>query len=99
MPEIKNAKIVGTFLGVKGDAPTATIMLQFERIRQIYGGFDFRVANQGMEFIYGVLQVAGKDRWEDLMGAAIRVDCDPERIYRIGHITEDVWFEMKGEGE
>jgi hypothetical protein len=40
-----------------------------------------------------VLRVVGVTKWEDIPGKYIRVDQDSGKVYRIGNIIKDEWFD------
>lgn len=104
MPETRNARIASTMLGVE-DHGILTCMLHLEcgGVGQGFGGYTFDEYGEndkarhgvafGMEFIRRVLKVVGVQKWEDLPGKYIRADADNSKVYRIGHITEDKWFD------
>jgi hypothetical protein len=46
-------------------------------------------------FIMRVLEVVGVDSWEKLPGKHVRVDSDWNKIYRIGNILQDNWFDVE----
>lgn len=48
-------------------------------------------------FIWRVLEVADVDEWDKLVGKTVRIDYDYEKIYRMGHILEDIWFDPSQE--
>lgn len=105
--EIKNAQIIATMLGVE-DHGIFTVMLSLDYggSGQGFGGWALdgkgeprggeRVGTAwGMEFIARVMRTVGVKKWEDLKGKFIRVDATDGRVYRIGHITKDLWFDPK----
>lgn len=49
----------------------------------------------GMEFIKSILDTVGVKAWEDLPGRNIRVKAENNKVYAIGNIIEDTWFEPK----
>lgn len=105
--EIKNAKIVSTMLGREDHGIlTALITLDFSSFKQAFGGYALdthdgkkRVGHEACgQFVMGVLEVVGVESWEDLKGKYVRVDMETGwngKILRIGHITEDKWFDPK----
>lgn len=93
MRTIKNAKIKSTFLGYEDHGiPTFFINLDYGGGGQSYGGYDLRY--YGIEIILEILKTLKADSWENLPDI-IRVDSDYEKIYRIGHIIEDQWLDVK----
>ncbi len=95
--EVKNAVIRGTHLGEEGHGiMTCYLRLAYgEHGGQSFGGYGFDniETNFGIEFIKSILKVVGVDNWESLIGKHIRVKADMSRIYAIGNIIKDDWFE------
>lgn len=50
----------------------------------------------GLEAMMRIMDVVGVDKWEDLKNHYIRVKSDGlgTRITKIGHITDDKWFDI-----
>lgn len=93
MRTIKNTKIVSTFLGIEDHGiPTFMINLDFGGARQGYGRYDLRY--YGIEIILEILKVLEVDSWENLSGV-IRADSDHDKIYKIGHIIKNQWFDVE----
>lgn len=106
-PEIKNATISSTMLGIEDHGiMTAFIHLDYGGSGQGFGGYGFdslkvpgdynsgRIGSVfGCEFIRRVLDVVGVEKWEDLKGKHIRVVSDWGKVYRIGNIIKDKWFD------
>ncbi len=94
--ETKNARITSTVLGIEDDGIlTASMFLDYGGTSQ---GFDLYSSGSsgsafGMAAIHKVLEVVGVHKWEDLPGTHIRVVSDVGKVYRVGHITEDKWFD------
>ena len=105
--EIRNAKIARTTLGYEDHGIlTCFLNLEWAGGGQGFGGYALdawrgpRDGNgrrwgtaYGCEFIARILNVVGVDAWEKLPGKYVRMDADFGKIYRIGHITDDKWFE------
>ena len=91
MKEIKNAKIINTTIGIEGHGIlTCWLHLEFDGAGQGFGGWDIRTnAGQWIEKILSTIEV---DNWEDLKGETIRVEADHGKIYKIGNIIKDKWF-------
>lgn len=104
MRSIKNARITRTFLGYE-DHGTLTLMitLDYGDASQGFGGYAFdgydeklkrRVHDaSSMRFIAEVLRVVGVDSYEELVGKHVRADADLVKVYRIGNLLKDDWFD------
>lgn len=42
--------------------------------------------------IYRIMQVAGVDSWDEVVGKTIRVKASWNSVHAIGHIVKDDWF-------
>ena len=100
----ENAIIDGTMLGREDHGiMTCFVYLKFNGSHQGFGGYGMDEWDEatkerqggafGMEFIIQVLKTIGVDNWEQLKGKHCRADHDWGKVYRIGHIIEDKWFE------
>jgi len=113
MGEIRNAKITGTTLGYEDHGIlTCFLHLDYGDSGQGFGGWTLdnpvkdsegkfinRVGTEaGMMFIKEVIDVLEVKSWEKLKGEYIRVECDHMKVYRIGHIIKDNWFDPKDIG-
>lgn len=108
-PKIENAKITSTTLGTEDHGIfSCMIYLEGESSSQGFGGYALdeysegknkRIGNgYGIDFIKGILEVAGATNWEDLKGKYVRVKRDGKwnsNILAIGHLIEDKWFDPK----
>lgn len=106
--EIKNARIESVSLGFEGHGIlTAFVNLNYGGSGQGFGGYGLdcwdgvsgkRIASVAAGyFIARVLEVVGVDAWEKLPGMSVRVECEWNRIHRLGHFLEDKWFDPSAE--
>lgn len=51
--------------------------------------------NYAGHFIYRILEIAGVEEWNGLVGKTIRVKHSRSAIYEIGHIVKNDWFNPK----
>jgi hypothetical protein len=92
MKEIKNAKITSTMLGFEDHGIlTCMLHLDYGGMNQGFGGYSLKY--YGIEFIEKVLRAVGVETWEELRGKHVRVEADNLKVYRIGHIIENRWYE------
>lgn len=100
--EIKNAVITSAILefGDRGFL-NSWIQLDYGGTSQGFGGYVLYLPKSFMHhslesvaghFIFRVMEIAGVDRWDKLVGKTIRVSCDNCSIDGIGHIIKDDWF-------
>lgn len=110
MKEIRNAIIDSTFLGTEDHGIfTFMLALKWGNCGQGFGGYALdtplrdkddkfvrRVGTAyGMEVIIQLLETLGIESWEKLPKTPVRIECDYSKIYRIGHLIEDKWFDME----
>lgn len=105
MREIKNARISGTFLGREDHGIlTAYVYLDYGGGAQGFGGYCFDEHDGSYQngrlfsghaalFVSRVIEIAGVDTWEKLVGRSIRADADRMCVHRIGHYLRDEWFD------
>jgi len=105
--EIKNARIRRTMLGWEDHGIfTCMIDLDYDGGGQGFGGYGLDRHNgersakserlgtaYGLQFVMEICRVVGVEKWEDLPGKYVRADAAHEKVYRIGHITADKWFD------
>ena len=105
--EIRNAKIESARIEREDHGiMTCFLSLNYGGASQGFGGYGLdepvrkdgefigrRGTAYGMEFIIRILDTVGVDRWDQLVGQHIRVEQNNTKAYRIGHITEDKWFD------
>lgn len=108
MDTVKNAIIESTTLGIEHGTLTATIQVRFDGSVQGFGGYNLQGATltqaprpAAAVFICGVLRAAGAGSWEAVKGKYVRIkhgeNGEAGPIVAIGHITEDTWFDARGE--
>jgi len=102
--EINNALIDCTTLGYEPHGiMSAYLHLSFSGSGQGFGGYALDIYDKEVGertpskmlgvFVKGVLDTVGVSNWEDLKGKHIRVDHTWNKIYRIGNILKDKWFD------
>lgn len=91
-----NAKIDSTFLGIEKDHGIMTFFLYLSQsgCRYKIGGLNIGIDGGGSTLIRHILETVGVNNWEELPDRYIRVDGNGQKINKIGHITEDIWFEL-----
>ena len=101
---IENAVIEGTMLGREDHGiMTCYLHCSMNGSGQGFGGYSFDSWNEkkkrrighafGMEMIAAILRTVGVETWETLPGRHVRIDHDYSKVYRLGHIIEDRWFD------
>lgn len=106
-PEIFNAKIVDTFLGIEDHGLlTFYLFCEFDNSRCAFGGCSFGAMREYVnypftsELLMRVINTVGVSSWEELKGQLIRVrtkgltGCS-DGIDAIGNILTDDWFCIK----
>jgi hypothetical protein len=104
--EIKNAIIEDARFDVERGL-SAWLTLDYGGCGQGFGGYllyapkGWRAhsdpANYCGHFIHRCLEVAGVNDWARLKGRTIRVKADHGKVYAIGHIVKDDWFDPEAE--
>lgn len=101
--EIKNAIIDNVRIDT-GDRGllTAWLQLDYGGTSRGFGGFALYLPKSfkhftskgdfAGHFIFRCMEIAGVTNWDAIEGKSIRVKCDWNNIYAIGHITKDDWF-------
>lgn len=101
--EVKNAVIESVTLE-KGDRGflQCWLHLSYGGSGQGFGGYVLYLpksfAHHSMQsvaghFMFRCMEVAGVDNWADMPGRTIRVRADNGKVYAIGHIVKDDWFD------
>lgn len=104
----KNAKIEKTMLGIEDHGVmTCMLYLDYNGSGQGFGGWclDSPVKDdegklikregtrKGLNFIMQILKVLEVENWEDLPGTYCRIEGTDNKVYRIGHLLKDKWFD------
>ena len=80
---------------------SAWLMLDYGGSGQGFGGYALylprgfthhTVESPAGHFLWRVMEVAEVSRWSELPGKTIRVQSDHGKVYEIGHIVKDDWF-------
>lgn len=101
MGEIKNAKIMSTYLGYEDHGVlTCSLTLTFEDGNQTFGNYRLD-NNQGEATVYtgiwvqSILKAVGVRHWEELQGKYCRICREDGMIVSIGNLMEPIWFEPR----
>lgn len=95
-----NAIIKNTSLGMDDHSMfTCMLMCEGDGWGQGFGGYrlDSRLedppSKYGIEFIKKIIETVGCGSWEKLSGQHLRIKHTHDKIYAIGHILEERWFD------
>ena len=99
---IQNAIITSVSLTIADHGClSAWIQLDYGGSGQGFGGFSLYLPksfknhggpNVAGHFIFRCIEVAGVEKWEDIVGKTVRVDCEHNKVKAIGHIVKNDWF-------
>ncbi len=100
----KNAIIERTMLGIEDHGIlTCVLTLDYGGVLQGFGTYELDEYDEskkrrcgtawGMEFVRRVLETLECESWEELRGKHCRAVADHCKVYRIGHIIKERWFE------
>lgn len=102
---VKNAIIKGVSIHIERGILEGWIELDYGGYSQSFGGYVLHMSdndenqknknNYAGHFIMRCIQIGGVQRWEDLKGKTIRVISDNYKIYAIGHIVINDWFDIE----
>jgi len=102
---VKNAIIKSVSIDIEREILTGWIELDYGGYSQSFGGYflhmqdnDENKKNNNLyagHFIMRCMQIGGVQKWEDLKGKTIRVISDNNKIYAIGHIVINDWFDIE----
>ena len=101
--EIKNAVIEKAEIVIEDhNLLSAWLFLGYDGGGQGFGGYalylpkSFKhhsVKSVAGHFIFRILEIANVTRWDLLPGKTVRVKADHNKVYAIGHIIKDDWFD------
>lgn len=90
--EIRNAMIKRTMLGYEDHGIlTCSLELDYGGIGQSFGNYDIG-GKYCAQWILKILDTVGVEKWEDLPGKYVRVKQSLSKVYEIGNILENKWF-------
>lgn len=94
--ETKNAYIESVRIFVEDHGIlTSFVHLDYGGGGQGFGGYDLRYNNTLTKWVEGLLRVFNTQDLLSLKGKPCRVEADWGKVYRIGHFTEDRWFDPR----
>lgn len=92
--EIKNARIESTMLGFEDHGiMTFSLGLDYGDSVQSAGGYSIKCL-RGIECIAEVLNIIGVNTWEELKGKTLRVKCEYDKVYAVGHFLQEKWLDF-----
>lgn len=93
--DTENATIHSVFIGLEGHGiPTIMVDLDFDCLRQGFGGYDLRYKDMAAKFVQGLCRVTECDDITKMGGRVVRVKRgDGRSITAIGHPVKNVWFD------
>lgn len=101
--EVRNARVTAVSLDIERGL-TAWLTLDYGGSGQGFGGF-MLYSNSGWSrdnkynynfagrFISRCIEICGVQKWEQIPGKTVRVRSDWTKVYAIGHILKDDWFD------
>lgn len=101
--KIKNAVIDDASLFIdRSFILNSYLTLDYGGSAQGFGGYVLYLTKTSMNhetksvaghFITRCMEIADVENWRDMKGRTIRVEADHGKVYRIGHIVKDDWFD------
>jgi hypothetical protein len=95
--QIKNGVISEFVLGITPDTKqlTAWVVVNFGQAKQGFGGLDLAQGNAAVVFIINTLTIVGVNTTAELVGKAVRVEHDKDKIYALGNFMDDgKWYHI-----
>lgn len=95
---IKSATITCADYGIL----SAWLHLEYDCCGPDFGGYclyvpktftHHNIKSAAGHFIYRCMEIAGVMEWSHMAGKTIRVESDSSKIYAIGHIIKNDWFD------
>ncbi len=100
--EIKNAVIESASISFEDRGfLDCSITLDYGGSGQGFGGYTLylpkswkhhKLESPAGHFIFRVMEVAGVQRWDQLVGRTLRVRAEHSKVHAIGHIVKNDWF-------
>ncbi|MBY0547657.1 MAG: hypothetical protein K2W95_10210 [Candidatus Obscuribacterales bacterium] len=92
--DVFNARISQSSILVDEDRLSVSLDFEAPGLCGSFGYSNFAIDSEAIgRYISAILKLVGESRWEKLAGQYIRVRLKDSKVYAIGHILHDNWFD------